>query len=81
VGSWRRVIEVSASDLLINHPQSEPSAQRASNFLATELWDPFRAFTCTHKPYYGKIVSRLLAGLGAQLDSIAMLVELRCVTR
>jgi hypothetical protein len=51
----------------IRFKQSEPSAQGASNFLATELRDPFRAFTCTHKPYYGK-VSHLPTRLGARLD-------------
>jgi hypothetical protein len=33
----------------------ETPALGLSNSLATELWDPFRSFTCTHKPYYGKV--------------------------
>jgi hypothetical protein len=36
-------------------PQPEPGARGASNFLPTEPRDPFRAFTCPHKPYYGKV--------------------------
>ena len=56
-----------SSGLSVNRPKSEPSAQGASNFLATGLPDPFRAFTCTHNRTT-ESVSHLPARLGAQLD-------------